>query len=99
MLPRICTAQELWWINERSAVGDGVPWCKLIFSIKESVYKLFNPIHGVFLDFLEVTVSLDLDRKCFQAVVSENAHNINCEYHGRYMIGASHVYSSAFLPC
>ena len=99
MLSRICTTQELRWINERKTKGDRVPWCKLIFSIKESVYKLFSPIHAVFLDFLEVEVCLDLERGCFLAAVSENEHNINCEYRGRYLADANYVYSSVFLPC
>jgi enterobactin synthetase component D / holo-[acyl-carrier protein] synthase len=99
LISRICTKQELRWVYERKALGDRAYWCKHIFSIKESIYKLFNPLHGVFLDFLEIEVCLDLDNQCFRATISEKAHSISCEYRGRYFSDSRYVYSSAFLPC
>jgi 4'-phosphopantetheinyl transferase EntD len=50
-------------------LGDaaGVSWDRLLFSMKESVYKAWYPITHRWLDFAEATVRVDPDRGTFTA--------------------------------
>ncbi|HEU5181867.1 MAG TPA: 4'-phosphopantetheinyl transferase superfamily protein [Candidatus Polarisedimenticolia bacterium] len=43
---------------------------KLLFSAKESVFKCFHPLTGVFLDFLDCEITIDDDAGDFIAVLS-----------------------------
>jgi len=43
------------------------PWLQTVFSAKESVYKCVYPRHRAFIDFLDVTVSLDYEACAFTA--------------------------------
>ena len=45
----------------------GVPWDRLLFSAKESVYKAWSPLTGTFLDFDDVCVRIDPKAGTFAA--------------------------------
>jgi 4'-phosphopantetheinyl transferase EntD len=42
-------------------------WLQTVFSAKESVYKCVYPTHRAFIDFLDVTISLDYEACAFTA--------------------------------
>ncbi len=44
-----------------------VCWDRMLFSIKESVYKAWYPVTHQFLDFAEATVRIDTERRTFHA--------------------------------
>jgi 4'-phosphopantetheinyl transferase EntD len=52
LLPIVATPAE------RQAIGDDLSLGRLLFSIKEAVYKAVHPLDGVFLDHHDVEVSL-----------------------------------------
>jgi len=41
----------------RNKQGDGIDWATLMFSLKESFYKLQYPLTGQFLDFTDILIS------------------------------------------
>jgi 4'-phosphopantetheinyl transferase EntD len=68
----------------------GVPWDRLLFSAKESVYKAWAPLMGTFLDFDGAEVRIDPKAATFAArllvpdadVVAGAGH----ELHGRFIV-------------
>lgn len=50
-----------------AARRPGVPWDRLLFSAKESVYKAWSPLTGTFLDFDDVCVRIDWKAGTFAA--------------------------------
>ncbi|MFY1626539.1 4'-phosphopantetheinyl transferase family protein [Micromonospora sp. WMMD723] len=48
----------------------GVSWPIVVFSAKETVYKVWHPVVGSWLDFLDATVDLDPDSGVFTARIS-----------------------------
>jgi 4'-phosphopantetheinyl transferase EntD len=72
---------------------------KLLFSIKESIYKCLYPITHTYIDFLEMEVRYDMDTKHFIAV----SHCTNCpdeltrQLEGRFVIESGYVISAAWL--
>jgi len=47
--------------------APGVPWDRLLFSAKESVYKAWFPLAGRWLGFEDASVSFDLEQQTFSA--------------------------------
>jgi len=72
---------------------------KLLFSIKESIYKCLYPITRSYIDFLEMEVQYNMDTKQFIAV----SHCANCpdeltkQLEGRFVIHSGYVISAAWL--
>lgn len=50
----ICTQTELEQVAE---LADHIPWNKVIFSVKESIFKAWYPLFSCYLDFLEATLT------------------------------------------
>lgn len=48
----------------------GVSWPAVVFSAKETVYKIWHPVVGTWLDFHDATVELDLDAGTFTARIA-----------------------------
>jgi len=66
MVRIVCRTDELgdmFDVNDQRALWRA----KLLFVIKESVYKLHHPLGGAYLDFQDVRVALDLDASRFRA--------------------------------
>ncbi|MFI5912950.1 4'-phosphopantetheinyl transferase [Dactylosporangium sp. NPDC051541] len=62
----ICRPEELAWCARRP---DEDWWAAVHFSAKEVVYKLWSPIMGTWLDFLEARLTIDVDRGEFEAEI------------------------------
>jgi 4'-phosphopantetheinyl transferase EntD len=58
LLSMICTDSEMAWLAESTADARG-ELAKLIFSVKESVFKCVHPPTGVFLDFHDCEIRVD----------------------------------------
>ena len=58
LIDRICTKEEIERVRGRSTDQTVDPF-KIIFSIKESVYKCLFPLVQDFFDFAEVSLELD----------------------------------------
>jgi 4'-phosphopantetheinyl transferase EntD len=49
--------------------SPGVHWDRVLFSAKESVYKVWSPMTGEWLDFLAATIEIDPATATFTARV------------------------------
>ena len=93
---RICLAAEIDGLDEDAAGLRG----KLLFSIKEAIYKCQFPISRTRLDFHDVEVELDLERQrfCGAMRVASAASLTAALIHGGYTWQAGHVFCVAELP-
>jgi 4'-phosphopantetheinyl transferase EntD len=95
LLPRIGAPGE--FDAARAAVGSTIAACRLVFSAKEAVYKAFNPLWDVFLDFHEVALEWGTDPTpgtgTFRAAIEEREHGIRATCHGRYGASAGFIYT------
>ncbi|MFG1776303.1 4'-phosphopantetheinyl transferase [Micromonospora sp. NPDC049051] len=63
----ICLPEE----EERCAhLPAGISWPAVVFSVKETVYKVWHPIVGTWLDFHDALVELDPDAGTFRARIA-----------------------------
>ncbi|HKT84231.1 MAG TPA: 4'-phosphopantetheinyl transferase superfamily protein [Solirubrobacterales bacterium] len=67
VLGDIALAEEQDWIEEARAAEPGRSWDRLLFSIKESVYKAWFPLTGSWLGFEDAAVSIDRTTGTFSA--------------------------------
>ena len=66
MVQLVCRLEEM-LDDSNPADPDNLIRGKLLFVVKESIYKLHQPLGGAFLDFHDLSVSLDLFTKKFTA--------------------------------
>jgi 4'-phosphopantetheinyl transferase EntD len=72
LFARVMTPHELSLLGQRPEAEQGQVG-KLVFSAKESVYKCQHPLSGVFLEFTDVEVALDLAAGRFVATLRKSA--------------------------
>ena len=94
LLSRICTAREIARMENARGSPEKVYRSKLLFCIKESIYKTFNPVHGVFLGFQEVDVELSPADNSFRADVLQTEQQISTRYSGRYLIDENFIFAA-----
>lgn len=99
LVATICTP------NERTRLAQAglspLVHAKLLFSIKESVFKCQFPVTRAWLEFSDVEVELDLARNSFDAVLLREAGSFPAGkvISGRMLFASGHVLSSAWLGC
>jgi 4'-phosphopantetheinyl transferase EntD len=69
---RVCTPSEISWLDE-GPLADRRHRCRMIFSVKEAVYKAFYPELREFWGFQDVGVILDLTEQRFVATLPASA--------------------------
>ncbi len=78
-----------------AAEPTGVAWDRLLFSAKESVYKVWFPLVGTFLDFVDAEVDIDAANHAFTARLLVEAPIVDGEpwpiISGRFTIGGDYV--------
>lgn len=98
-LEMICSEAERAWLLTRPEGERG--WLsKLVFSAKESVYKLQHPLTKLFLDFDAVTVHVDLERETWTAtflVPAAPAFDVGDRIEGRWRHADGIVATAAWL--
>jgi 4'-phosphopantetheinyl transferase EntD len=67
LLPDIALPEERQLILDLEAEAPNVSWDRLLFSIKESVYKAWFPLARQWLGFEDATVTIDPHRGTFSA--------------------------------
>lgn len=95
----ICTDAEL--AQAATALGDTGRAAKLLFSVKESVYKAYAPATRSFLRFLDVVVAIDGVRGCFVAeIINPALPDLlgRRELAGRFAHGDGLVYAICAVP-
>ena len=71
---------------------------KLIFSIKEAIYKCCYPQVRAFIDFKQCEVTLDLETNSYVGLIDcNNAEDqpVHLQIAGKWMIKAGHIFASA----
>ncbi|MDX6609372.1 MAG: hypothetical protein QOF85_1297 [Solirubrobacterales bacterium] len=63
----IALPEERRWIEAAAAADPGISWDRLLFSIKESIYKAWFPLARSWLGFEDASVAIDRDRGTFSA--------------------------------
>ncbi|NKI15923.1 4'-phosphopantetheinyl transferase superfamily protein [Spongiibacter sp. KMU-166] len=96
-LAAICTNREQQWIAQQPDDHYKADWGKTFFCIKETLYKVFNPIHDVYLDFQEAEVQLSRQDGSFTADIHQQAKGITCRYSGRFGMNERYIYASTLL--
>ena len=97
ILSRICTEREQKWISQQPDDHLKPDWGKTIFCIKETLYKVFNPIHEVFLGFEEADVELSPRDGSFTATIHQREQGIKCLYSGHFSMDEDYIYASTLL--
>lgn len=59
VLADIALPEERRWVEEAMGAYPGTSWDRLLFSIKESIYKAWFPLTGSWLGFEDAAVSVD----------------------------------------
>jgi 4'-phosphopantetheinyl transferase EntD len=91
LLDMICLAEE-------NPERDG-SLAKLLFSIKEAIYKCLYPEVGEYIDFLEMHVELDFPKNSFCAgrLTKAKYMDLAAQMRGRFTIHEEYVISAAWL--
>jgi 4'-phosphopantetheinyl transferase EntD len=99
VLRLIADSEERQWIDAR--VGDGVHWDRLLFSAKESVYKVWFPIMGRRLPFDAVRIAFSPEAASFRATFLAERAVLGGErldgVDGRYLRLAAHVLTAVAI--
>jgi 4'-phosphopantetheinyl transferase EntD len=93
----ILTVVERTWLE--SMPISNIQWSRLIFSIKESVFKAWFPITQTWLDFLDVSTTIDTSTQTFCATINHDlaiVHGLQ-EIHGAFAIGRDLLLSAAWV--
>lgn len=95
----VCRPAELARVSALGALA-GPRWAKVVFSVKEAVYKCLNPLTGLFLEFHDVEVELDLDTERFLARVLHPALAPTAygQLAGRVVRGDGWILSAVSVP-
>ena len=96
----VCTARERAWLA--NAPDHDIQWPTLIFSAKESFYKVWFPLTGRWLGFEAATLTIDPARSTFQieldrplrAAFGDHATPVA----GRYAVTDEYLFTSIVLP-
>ena len=85
-------------LPEENSERDGSR-AKLLFSIKEAIYKCLYPEVGAYIDFLEMHVELDIPKNSFCAGRFTKAKymDLATQMEGRFTIHEEYVISAAWL--
>ena len=67
VLAAIGSAQEYAWIDQLSAQDPDICWDRLLFCMKEAVYKAWYPLARSWLDFDAVVINVDVTGTSFTA--------------------------------
>jgi 4'-phosphopantetheinyl transferase EntD len=92
ILERVSLPQERARLAAIGDAGPGVAWDRLLFSAKESVYKAWAPVTGLWLDFDGADIAIDPVAGTFTAVLlcpgADVVGDARGELRGRYAVHA-----------
>ena len=95
---RVCGPSELEWMTEIPA-PISTDWPKVLFSVKEAVYKCVSPLTGKFLSFHDVAVTVTPGTQTFRAHLPwKIARLLNSpSLEGRFLVSGRHVFAGVAL--
>lgn len=91
VLDAISLPRERVWIHEHLASAPEVRWDRLLFCLKEAVYKAWYPLARCWLDFDDALITVDATERTFTArlrVVGPTVHGQKLSsFSGRWLAG------------
>jgi len=96
ILDLICSNKEIKRLKKQ---GDPMVLGKVMFSIKESIFKCFHPAFGEWLNFKDVDLKLDLVNNQYQLNFLEKVNPTlkNCNVAGKWFLGNKFILSSCWI--
>jgi 4'-phosphopantetheinyl transferase EntD len=102
VLERIAVPQELAWLPGLAAAVPGVPWDRLLFCAKESVYKAWFPLTRRWLGFEQAAVTVEPEAGTFTARLLEPAEALDgrrlASFAGRWLVRDGLVLTAITVP-
>lgn len=96
---RILTARELDHVSTLPA--DGPHWSRLVFAVKEAMYKVWHPLMGRWLGFVDVNVTIDpsggFDVELLDQVLHANGADVQ-SVSGRWLQRGDFLLATAVVP-
>lgn len=99
ILEQVTSRAERTWVRKHlgSAQGHHLAADSLIFSIKEAIYKAWNPITGQWLGFEDAFVVVNPVDKTFMAELSKKSADFPTRVTGEFTYDETTIVSSIFL--
>jgi len=96
ILDMICSNNEIKRLKKQ---GDPLILGKVVFSIKESIFKCFNPRFDHWLDFKDVNLELSMKDKRYHMNFREKVEPElkNCTINGHWFLGQKFILSSCWI--
>ena len=102
VLEAIARPEELSWLAELAVSEPRVHWDRLLFSMKESVYKAWFPLTGSWLDFDGASITVEPAAGAFTAVLQVPGPVLNgrelTTFTGRFSTSDSLVLTAITVP-
>ncbi|MQY14103.1 4'-phosphopantetheinyl transferase Svp [Streptomyces sp. RB5] len=102
LLESIALPQELRWVRALTRTRPEVCWDRLLFSIKEAVYKTWFPLTGHELDFHDALVAVDPATGAFRAALLPDRATLPAGaprgFAGRWAAAGGLVVSATWVP-
>jgi len=102
VLGDIALAEERRWIEAAAAADPGMSWDRLLFSIKESIYKAWFPLMGSWLGFEDASVAVDREAGTFAARLLVPGPDVGGRrlegFKGRWLAAEGLVLSAIAVP-
>jgi 4'-phosphopantetheinyl transferase EntD len=98
LVSRVCREGDDWSRAEAAGALESSVLPRLVFCVKEAVYKCQFPLSRKFLSFGDVTVELGAD--AFRAVLRVEAHpfRAGASFEGRWLRTERHLVAGTWLP-
>jgi len=99
VLNAICTPAEQEWSNCTPPPPDS-NWPKIIFSMKECVYKCLFPLIQTFIDFHQVSIKIDPTTMRFSAHLEKELlfpYGIHTPIIGRFAYNSQHIFTGMVI--
>jgi 4'-phosphopantetheinyl transferase EntD len=99
LFPYVCSPSELLWLsaNACSEKDQGL-LARLMFTVKEAVFKSQYPITHHYLEFDEVQVTVDLNSGGFRAVVASHKSLNGLSFSGEYLLTQDLILAGVLFP-
>jgi 4'-phosphopantetheinyl transferase EntD len=102
VLAAIARAEEHARLAELTSGAPDVHWDRLLFSMKESVYKAWFPLTGSWLDFDEASITIEPSAATFTAVLQVPGPVLDgrelTTFHGRFSASDTLVLTAIVVP-
>jgi 4'-phosphopantetheinyl transferase EntD len=102
LVPDIALPAEVAWLRRAAREAPAVHWDRLLFCMKEAVYKAWHPLTGRWLGFEDATVEVDREQGKFTATLLVEGHRVAGEeitrFAGRWLAGEGLVLAAVTVP-